>query len=56
MNQVIESCYHGNRDTRDFAVGGTVDLLGSLFFVPVEFCSTIYCNENNVAMATEISL
>ena len=33
-----------------------MDLLGNLFFVPVEFCSTIYCNENNVAMATEISL
>ena len=30
-----------------------MDLLGSLFFVPVELCSTVYCNENNVAMETE---
>ena len=27
--------------------------LGSIFFVPVEFCRTIYCYGNNVAMATE---
>ena len=33
-----------------------MDLLGSLFFVPVEFCSTVYCNENNVVMETEMSL
>ena len=27
-----------------------MDLLESLFFVSVGFCSAIFCNENNVAM------
>ena len=55
LPHVIISCYHGNRDT-------FVTLLfedswssysGSIFFAPVEFCSTVYCYGNNVAMATD---
>ena len=40
--QVIESCYHGNRDTFVTLLfeGSWSSYLGSIFFVPVEFCST----------------
>ena len=40
--QVIESCYHGNRDTFIILLfeGSWSSHLGSIFFVPVEFCST----------------
>ena len=41
--QVIESCYHGNRDTFVTLLfeGSWSSCLGSIFFVPVEFCNTI---------------
>ena len=53
--QVIQRCYHGNRDnfvTLLFEDSWS-SCLESIFFVPVEFCSTTYCYGNNVAMATD---
>ena len=54
--QVIESCYHGNRDIPLELLlfeGSWTSYLESVFVVPVEFYSTICCNGNHVAMATE---
>ena len=51
----MESCYHGNKSTFVTLLIECLwsSYLESIFFVPVEFCSTIYCYENNNAMAAE---
>ena len=47
--QVIESYYHGNRDTvvTSLFEGSWSSYLGNVF------CNTIYCYGNNIAMATD---
>ena len=56
--QVIESCYHGNKGTFVTLLleGSCSSCLGSIFFMPVEFCSKVYRYGNNSHRNREISL
>ena len=53
--RLLEYCYHSNRDIamllRCLKVHG--DFSQKTFFIKVEFCKTLCCYQNHVAMSTE---